>query len=80
MDKVTKECNNKNRSHRVKIGHWNLTPISIQSLVFADDIAIIAENPEKLQQIVHSWEEKLKAMDMMVNPHKSKVLHVTKIK
>ena len=80
MDKVTKECNNKNRNHRTKIGPWNFIPVHIQSLTFADDIALIADTPDKLQQIVRSWEDKTKEMGMIVNPNKSKILHITKNK
>ena len=80
MDKVTKECNNKTRNCKTKIGHWHLVPVNIQSLTFADDKALIAETPDKLQQIVRSWEDKTRDMDMIVNPNKSKILHITKNK
>lgn len=80
MDKVAKECNNKNRKFRTKLGHWNLIPTHIQSLIFADDIVLIADSPDKLQQILKNWEEKLKEMNMIINPNKSKILHVTKNK
>ena len=78
MDKVARECNNKCRQYRTKLGHWNMAPIYIQTTIFADDIAILADTPEKLKNILRVWEEKLKEKDMTVNPNKSKILHVTK--
>ena len=80
MDKICKDCNNKSRQFRTKIGHWNLKPIHIQTLLFADDIAIIASTPDKLQQLLQIWEEKLKETHMIINTNKSKILEITKEK
>ena len=71
--------NNKCMQHAcTKLGHWNMALICTQTTIFADDIAILADTPYKLQNILKTWEEKLKEKYMIVNPNKSKILHVTK--
>lgn len=36
------------------LGYWNLHPIVLQILIFADDLSI-AETPERLQQTATEW-------------------------
>ena len=39
---------------------WNMRPVFIQTLIYADDIVLIADAPGKLQQAVVEWQEELK--------------------
>lgn len=64
----------------MKIRHWKLIPVYLQSLLFADNIALVTDTPEKLQTLVKIWHEKLKDKSMQVNVSKSKILHITKDK
>ena len=80
MDQVTKDCNNKLRSKKTKIGYWNLQPIYVQALTYADDVVLIADSKEKLQEIVTTWVENLKLRNLDINANKSKVLYITKKK
>ena len=54
MDQVTKTCNNKLRQKKVKVGHWNLQPIYVQALTYADDVVLTADNDIYLQEIVET--------------------------
>ena len=78
MDEITKECNNKCRSKKTNVGHWNMQPVYIQTLTYADDIVIIADTPAKLQYILDEWVKALTKRGLLVNPNKSKILHVSK--
>lgn len=72
MDDVTKKCSEKTR--KTKIGNWNMEPVWVQNLLFADDIALIADTKEKLQNLVTEWTEELEERGMEVNRKKSKVM------
>ena len=80
MDQVTKTCNNKLRQKKVKVGHWNLQPIYVQALTYADDVVLIADNDIYLQEIVETWTNTLKSVNFNINKEKCKILHVTKKK
>ena len=80
MDQITKESNNKLRHIKTKIGYYNLQPIYIQSLTYADDIVLVADTEQKLQEIVRVWTENLKAENLNINTGKSKIMLVTKKK
>ena len=38
-----------------KMGMWNMQPVFIQTLIYADDVVLIADAPGKLQQAVVEW-------------------------
>ena len=80
IDDITKECNNKCRSQRLKVGHLNLIPIYVQALTYADDIVILADSEEKLQTTLNVWSNELKRRKLHLNQKKSKVMHFTKDK
>ena len=80
MDKVTKICNNKLRQRKLKIGYWNLQPVYVQALIYADDVVLMAETEEKLQEIVTTWTNNLKSMNLTMNAEKCKILQITRKK
>lgn len=49
---------------------------SVELLVYADDIVLIANSVVKLQQAVTEWSEELSRKGMQINTRKSKILHV----
>jgi retron-type reverse transcriptase len=53
MDSILKHC--KRRTPRMKIGNWNLRPVLIQALVYADDVLLIIDKKEYLQNAVIEW-------------------------
>lgn len=57
---------------------WKLRPVFLQTLLYADDIVLVAGTPERLQQAVVEWYEELKRKGMVVNTEKSKVMWVSK--
>ena len=42
MDQILKQC--KKRTRRVKIGNMNMRPVYTQTLVYADDIVLLANS------------------------------------
>jgi hypothetical protein len=39
----------------MRVGFWNMQHVYSQSLLFADDIVLIADTEEKLQKSVIEW-------------------------
>lgn len=76
MNDIIKKC--KRRSPKTKIGNWNMQPVYIQNLIYADDIIIIAENTDQLQRALNIWNEEIQTAKLTVNIQKTKVMHVTK--
>ena len=76
MDEIHKIC--KRRTAWTTIGKWNLRTVLIQSLLYADDIVLIADTKTKLQQALVEWEEELLRKGMQINTSKSKVLVMTR--
>lgn len=76
LDEITKIC--KRRTNRTKMGMWKMRPVFIQTLLYADDIALIADTPEKLQQGIMEWYEELRRKGMEINIEKSKVMWISK--
>ena len=61
-----------------QIGYWKMRPIQVQTLIYADDIILIAENEEKLQRCMIEWGEELERKGMEINTKKSKVMCISK--
>jgi hypothetical protein len=53
MDAIWKIC--KRQTPRMRVGFWNMQHVCAQSLLFADDIVLIADREEKLQKSVIEW-------------------------
>ena len=76
MDRIIKNC--KRQCHKVKVGNWNMEPIHISNLAFADDLIVMAETPEKLQRNLNIWNQELKDNGMEINKQKTKVMKISK--
>ena len=76
IDEIIKIC--KWRTPRTQIGYWKMRPIQVQTLIYADDIILIAENEEKLQRCMIEWGEELGRKGMEINTKKSKVMCISK--
>ena len=77
MDQILKQCK---RTARCKVGHYKMRPIYVQSLIYADDIALIVSNKEELQKAVTEWASAMKDRGIRINVKKSKVMVITKNK
>lgn len=53
MDQIPNQC--KRRTLRCKIGNYRLSPVYVQSLIYADDIVLIAKSKTDLQIVVEEW-------------------------
>jgi hypothetical protein len=76
MDAILKIC--KRRTPRMSVGFWNMQHVYAQSLLFADDIVLIADAEEKLQKSVIEWTDAVERKGMELNEKKSKVVKVNK--
>jgi hypothetical protein len=65
MDAIFKIC--KRRTPRTRIGFWNMQHVYAQSLLFADDIALIADTEEKLQKSMIEWTHEVERKGMELN-------------
>jgi hypothetical protein len=75
-DAILKIC--KRRTPRMRVGFWNMQHAHAQSLLFADDIVLIADTEEKLQKSVIEWTHEVERKGMELNEKKSKVMKVNK--
>jgi hypothetical protein len=76
MDAILKIC--KRRTPRRRVGFWNMQHVYAQSLLFADDIVLIADTEEKLQKLVIEWTHEVERKGMELNEKKSKFMKVSK--
>jgi hypothetical protein len=59
---------------------YKMRPVCLQSLIYADDRALIVSNEEELQKAVIEWESAINDRGMRINVKKSKVMVITKNK
>jgi hypothetical protein len=65
MNEILKNCKIKIKNID-PIGYWNLIPVSLHSLVFADDIVLLATDQNKLQKMVNIWTEELQKNSLKI--------------
>ena len=70
--------NSKILQPKTKIGHYNLAPVYLQCLVYADDIMIITDSEHKLQEAINVWNSELEKKGMKLNKKKSKLIAINK--
>jgi hypothetical protein len=68
----------KRRTPRTTVGFWNVQHVYAQSLLFADDIVLIADTEEKPQKSVIEWTHEVERKGMELSEKKSKVMKVSK--
>jgi hypothetical protein len=56
----------------------NMPPVHIQALVYANNIAIMANKKGELQRAVTEWASACRETGMEINISKSKTMHITK--
>ncbi|XP_073989088.1 uncharacterized protein [Rhodnius prolixus] len=74
MDDILKACQNKTKNFQ--LGYRNLQPVTFSSLIYADDLVLIADSQAKLQHNINVWVEELEKKNMEVNLEKSKTMVV----
>lgn len=78
MDRILKLC--KRNMPKVTVGYRNMCPIQLQSLLYADDIILLADSRESTQKILDKWNEIIQQMDMKVNTEKTKIMKTSGLK
>jgi hypothetical protein len=63
----------------MKIGNWNLRPVLIQALVYADDILLISDKQEYLQNAVIEWGSTFRERGLEINTAKNKIMKISKV-
>lgn len=58
------------------MGKWNLKIVVTQTLLYDDDIVLIADSVQNLQQAVVEWEAELERKGMNINANKSKIMQI----
>jgi hypothetical protein len=76
---VNKLLHCKRRTPRMKIGNWNLRPVLIQALVYADDVLLISDKKEHLQNAVIEWGSTFTERGFERNTAKSKIMKISKV-
>ena len=76
MDEILKSC--KAETPKAVIGHLNLQRVTIQALLFADDVVLISDSEQGLQKAVNEWTKQIKNRGMEMNANKSKVMKISK--
>lgn len=74
MDRVFKKINNRMRNLNKTIGHRNLKPIRLSSLMYVDDVVPIVKTERKLHELIHLLNKEIEDMKMEVNTNKSEVM------
>jgi hypothetical protein len=53
VDSVLRHC--KTRTPEVQTGNWKLRPVYVETLVYADDVVLVADTERDLQVSVTEW-------------------------
>lgn len=74
MDDILKEVKTKVR--RLKVGYRNMEIVTIGECVFADDVAIFANNEKDIQHNLEVWQDALKKRNLKINIDKTRVMKI----
>jgi len=77
MDQILKHC--KRRKGKIQTGYWNMPPVYIQALVYANNLAIMVNNKGELQRAVTEWASARSERGMEINISNCKRMHITKV-
>lgn len=75
MGAIWKVCKRRTLSVLGVDGYW-MAPVLAQSLIYADDVGLVAESPERLQLVVNGWTEELQLRSMQINAANGNVMCV----
>lgn len=75
MDKAVKEA--KVNMKKFNIGNWKMEKVEMSELLFADDMAIVANSAKDLQQNINAMNESLKRINMKININKTKSMIIS---
>lgn len=76
MNQIIQEA--KEPRFNVKVGNWNLEPIYMQCLIYADDIVLLADSTRKLQLAINKWNRAIERRGMKINTNKTKIMKIEK--
>lgn len=62
----------------LKVGNWNLEPINIQCLIYANEIVFLADSTKKLQLAINKWNRAIVRRGMEINTNKTKIMKIEK--
>lgn len=72
MNNIIRQC--EPTTKRTQIGNWKMY---LQSLVYADDVALIAPGRRELQEAINEWMHAFRDKRLALNSTKSKVMHIS---
>ena len=70
LDEAMKEAKKKMKT--LKLGYWQMERIQLTELMFADDMAIVAETEKDLQYNIEILDKELSKINMKINIDKTK--------
>lgn len=74
MDKIVKNIKRQGEHLNTVIGYRNMEPVKMSSLLYADDVVLIANSKSKTQKLMNVWTSEIEKMKMEVNINKTKVM------
>lgn len=74
MDKIVRRTKDKGNHLNMVVGYRDLIPIKMMSLLYADDVVLMANSRDKMQKLVDIWTGEIENMKMEVNTNKTKVM------
>jgi len=78
MDRILKSIRKTSTNLQTCIGQYQLTPIKVDSLLYADDIVLISDTQQKMKKLVEIWNNEIEKMGMTLNVEKCKLLIANK--
>lgn len=61
------------KSNKMKVGNWKMWAVTIQELLFTNDMMLKADLEETLQQQLRLYQEELKKANTKINSNKTKI-------
>lgn len=74
MNKLLRNTRERTKRIQTVIGYQNLEPVKIDTLMYADDIVLIADSKRKMQRLIDIWTEEIEELKMEINIEKTKLM------
>ena len=74
FDEIARQC--KEKFIKYYVGYHNLSPISLEMCIFADDVLLLADTEDKMQQNLLIYNETAKKYELHLNKTKTQIMKV----